>query len=396
MGSLIQQCGAVTMLNLRSIPQRLAMSLSTVAAVALAVSVLLGFFALSNGFTQTMQGSGANDVAMVYRKNSTSELSSVLLSDQIRILSAGPGIVQRNGHPFISPELYLIVDGVKRSTGTAANMPLRGMEQDGLAIRTNAHLVEGRMFQPGTNEIVVGRALLREFAGFELNQTVRLGSNTWKVVGVFEAPGTVFESELWADARVVQSLFNRGSSYQILRVKLANARAVAAFKRFAESDPRLQLEAQSEHDYYAKQSSGTVSLIQFLGIPLGFFMALGALAGALNTMYASVATRAAEIATLRIIGFSRFAAFFGTLVEAIALSLIGAIVGIVFCFLFFNNMTASTLGSSFTQVVFQLKLSPAIAAGALITAFFIGLIGGIFPGISAATKRAQVQLAAAQ
>ncbi len=394
MGSLFKQCGAVMMLNLRSIPQRLSMSLASVFAIAMAVGVLIGLFALLDGFRATMQGSGSNSVVVVYRKGATSEISSILTSDQVTLLQTGPGVAQRGNAPFVSPEVNLVVDGTKRSSHTQANMPLRGMGTNGLAIRSGAHLVAGRMFTPGTNEIVVGKGLLKEFAGFELGNSVRLGANTWKIVGIFEAPGTVFESELWADARVVQSLFNRGSSYQVMRVALARSGDFNAFKTFVENDPRLQLAAERERDYYSKQASGTINVIKYIGWPLAIIMGIGALAGALNTMYSSVAARSAEIATLRIIGFSGFAAFWGTLVEAMALSVLGALVATAACFIFFNGMTASTLGSSFTQVVFQLKITPQLITQAIVMAVVIGFIGGLLPGIRAARQSPQIELAA--
>jgi putative ABC transport system permease protein len=261
-------------------------------------------------------------------------------------------------------------------------------------VRRGVRITRGRMFSPGSNEIVIGRGLLREFAGFELNRSIRLGANVWKVVGVFEAPGTVFESELWADAHVVQSLFGRGNSIQTLRARLTSPAAFPAFKRFMESDPRLQLLTRTERDYYASQAGATSDLIGQIGFPLAITMAIGALAGALNTMYSSVSARASEIATLRIIGFSGFAAFFGTLAEALALSVIGALVGAAFCYVFFNGMTTSTLGQNFTQVVFQLRMSPDLILQAIVMALAIGLLGGIFPGVRAARQSPHIELAA--
>ncbi|MES1202596.1 MAG: ABC transporter permease [Pseudomonadota bacterium] len=396
MGSLFNQFSAITMLNVRSIPQRMAMSISTVVAVAMAVAVLLGFMALAEGFRATVQGGGATDVAIVMRDGADSELSSVMLSDQLHLIEEAPGVAHQGDKPLVSGELYLIVDGIKRSSNTKANMTLRGMSDLGLAVRRGVHLAEGRMFTPGTNEIVIGRGLLREFSGFELNRTIRLGANVWKVVGVFEAPGTVFESEMWADARVVQSLFNRGNSYQTARVRVNGAHGFNLLKHAIESDPRLKLLVRTEQQYYKSQAGQTSDLIGGIGFPLAIVMAIGALAGALNTMYGSVAARSAEIATLRIIGFSGYAAFFGTLVEAIVLSIIGGLVGAAFCFIFFNGMTTSTLGSNFTQVVFQLKFTPALLVAAVVMAAIIGFVGGFFPGIRAARQSPQLELAAAQ
>jgi len=396
MASLLNQVGAVTMLNLHSIPQRGWMSFASVVAVALTIAVLLFFLALSNGLSRTVEGSGAEDVAIVIREGSQAELNSVVSRDQLALLASGPGVAQREGRALASGELLVIVDGVKRSTGTNANMPFRGIGAEGLAMRPTVRLTQGRMFTPGTNEIVVGAGLLREFSGFEFGRTINLRGGQWQVVGVFESPGTVFESELWADVAVTQSLFNRPNVFQTMRIKLNAAGALPAFQRWAEADARLSgLEILSEREYYARQASQSASGFMIIGIVLGTMMAIGALAGALNTMYSSVAARSSEIATLRIIGFSGWAAFFGTMVEALALSAIGGVIGILLAYFAFNGRTTSTLGAGFTQLVFQFNLSPGIVIGAIVTAIVIGLFGGLFPGIRAARQRPQLELAAA-
>ncbi len=394
MTSLFSQIAAITALNVRSIPQRGAMSVATVVAVALAITVLLFFLALSNGLARTVKGSGADDVAMVLREGSNAELNSVVTRDQLNILATGPGVMAGSGAPLVSGELLVIVDGVKRATGTNANMPFRGISPQGLALRRGVTITEGRMFTPGTNEIVVGAGLLREFAGFEFGKTIRLRGSVWQVVGVFEAPGTVFDSELWADVTVTQSLFNRPNIYQTMRIKLNSAADMPAFKEWATSDARLrQLEVLSERDYYARQASQSTQQFTFIAWGLGVTMAIGALAGALNTMYSSVAARSAEIATLRIIGFSGLAAFAGTLIEALMLSALGAILGLALAFVFFQGRTTSTLGSGFTQLVFKFDLSPPVIMAALAMALIIGLVGGFFPGVRAARQPPLLELA---
>jgi putative ABC transport system permease protein len=393
MASLLNQIGAVTALNVRTIPQRAWMSVASVVAVALTIAVLLFFLALAQGLSRTVEGSGSDDVVMVIRSGSNAELNSVVSRDQLTILSSGPGVVQRDGRPLASGELMVIVDGLKRSTNTNANMPFRGIGPEGLALRRGVEITQGRMFSPGSNEIVVGAGLIREFAGFDYGETVRIRGSEWRIVGVFEAPGTVFESELWADIAVTQSLFNRPNTYQTMRLQMASTEAVAAFKTWAEADPRLQgLEVLSEREYYARQASQSDSFITIAWV-LGVLMAIGALAGAVNTMYSSVASRASEIATLRIIGFSGWAAFFGTMVEALALSMMGGILGIIIAFVAFNGRTTSTLGSGFTQLVFKFDLSPQIVITAVVMAAIIGFFGGFFPGIRAARTRAQLELA---
>ena len=392
---LMSQTRSVIAMNVRSIPQRLWMSLATVVSIALVVAVLLGFLSLANGFNQTLKGSGAADVAIVLREGSEAELNSTLSRDQVDLLAQGPGVrAGPDGRPMVSPELMLVVDGIKKSSRTKANMPLRGIGPNGLLVRKQAKIREGRMFSPGSNEIVVGAGLLREFEGFEMGKTVRFGAQTWRVVGVFEAPGTVFESELWADAPVVQSLFNRGTSFQTARVVLTSPAAMPAFVAYAKTEPRLQAKAQSEQAYFAAQAERSGLLIKYFGWPLGIMMAIGALAGALNTMYASVSNRAAEIATLRVIGFSGFSAFMGTMVEALVLSALGALLGVTICAVGFNGLSASTLGAGFTQVAFRIQIGPEIIGQAVTLALIIGLVGGIFPGWRAARQKPLLALAA--
>jgi putative ABC transport system permease protein len=385
MRSLLLQITAVTVINLKSMPQRLWLSLSTVTAVGLVVMVLLSFLAMANGFQRTIAGSGADDIAVVMRGGSQSEINSVVMRDQVRLIEEGPGIAAgADGKPEVSGELYLTVDGIKRSTQTKANLPLRGVGPRGVALRHGIVLIEGRMFAPGSNEIVVGKALRGEFQGFDLGQTITFGSSRWTVVGVFSADGSVFESEIWADLPVVQSLFKRNNVFQTVRARLTSAAALGTLKAYVDNDPRLKLDVTSEAAYFAEQASRTSDLIQKLGWPLAIAMAFGALAGALNTMYSSVAARATEIATLRAIGFGGFPAFVGTLIESLILAAVGGVIGAAATYLIFDGFTASTLGASFTQVVFSFQLSPRLIGQGVVLALLVGLIGGLFPAIRAA------------
>src|SRR6516165_8107710 len=385
MRSLLLQVAAVTLMNLKSLPQRLWLSLSTIVAVALVVIVLLAFLAMGNGFQRTLASAGAEDVAVILRGGSQSEVNSVVTRDQVRLVEEAPGVAKNSdGQPLVSAELYLVVDGLKRSSQTKANLPLRGIGQEGAAVRKGIRITAGRMFAPGSNEIVVGKALLREFDGFELGRTVTFGVSKWTIVGVFEADGSVFESEIWADLPVVQSLFRRENVFQTVRVRLSDPAARASLKNYVETDPRLKLDVKSEVEYFADQASQTSDLIQKLGWPLAIAMAFGALAGALNTMYSSVAARAVEIATLRAIGFGGFSAFAGTLAESLALAAIGGAIGAVATYLIFDGITASTLGGNFTQVVFAFRLSPGLVGEGVLLALIVGLVGGLFPALRAA------------
>jgi len=384
MRSLFLQVAAVTLINLKSIPQRLWLSLSTVVAVGLVVVVLLAFLAMANGFERTLAGTGSNDVAIILRGGSESEINSTVSREQVRLIEDSPGIARdAAGKPLVSAELYLTIDGLKRSTHTRANLPLRGIGASGAAIRRDIRIAQGRMFNAGANEIVVGKGVLSEFTGFELGSVVTSGSTRWTVVGIFEAAGSVFESEIWADLPVVQSLFNRNNYFQTVRARLVDPAALAVLATAVEHDPRLKLDVKSESAYFAGQARRTSDLILKLGWPLAIAMAIGALAGALNTMYSSVASRSAEIATLRAIGFGGFPAFFGTMVESLILAACGGVLGALATFLLFDGLTASTLGASFTQVVFSFKLSPALVAQGVGLALLVGMIGGLFPALRA-------------
>jgi putative ABC transport system permease protein len=385
MGALVLQVIAVTRINLMSIPRRLWLSLSTVVAIALVVVVLLGFLAMAQGFQRTMAGSGSPDVAIILRAGATTEINSGITHDQVRLIEEGPGIARTaQGQPLVSAELYVVAGGIKRSTGTKANLPLRGIGPEGALVRHGIAITAGRMFTRASNEVVVGQSLLKEFAGFDLGSTLAFGTSRWTVVGVFDAGGSVFESEIWGDLPVVQSLFNRINVVQTVRVRLERPEALAALATYVANDPRLKLDVKSEAAYFAEQSSQTSDLIQKLGWPLAIAMALGALAGALNTMYNSVAARSQEIATLRAIGFGGFPVFVGTLAESLVLAIAGGALGALATWLAVDGLSASTLTGSFTQVVFSFTLTPALAAQGMALALAVGLIGGIFPAVRAA------------
>ena len=376
MRSFLLQTAAVTFINVKSIPQRFWLSLSTVVAIALVVMVLLSFLAMANGFQRTLSGAGADDVAIVLRGGSQAEINSTVSREQVRLIEDGPGIIRgTDGKPLVSPELYLVVDGIKRTTGTKANMPLRGIGPQGPAIRKGIALVEGRMFNPGCER---GRG--RQGAGRASSQGFELGQD-----------GHVWHQPLDGGRRLrrpTAACSNRRSGrtfrwcracstattiFQTVRARLESPAALAALKDYVDNDPRLKLDVKSEAAYFAEQSSQTSDLIQKLGWPLAIAMAFGALAGALNTMYSSVAARTVEIATLRAIGFGGIPAFIGTMVESLILAAVGGVIGALATYLIFDGFTTSTLGASFTQVVFSFKLS----AGLIVQGVTLALIVGV-------------------
>ncbi|WP_444936921.1 ABC transporter permease [Microbulbifer sp. JMSA004] len=383
MGSLIAQIVSVTLMNLGSLRRRLWMSLAMVFASAVVVAILLAFLAMAKGFEATMSGAGSSQIAILMREGAASEINSVILQDQVNLIAESAGVARDTNSPVVSPELYVIVDGLKKSTGTEANIPLRGLNETGMAMRNNMRMVEGRMFTPGTNEMIVGEGVLREFNGFEIGKEVRFGKNLWTVVGVFSTGGNIFESELWADIKIIQSHYNRGNSYQSIRLQLENNGDLKPIQETIKREPRLNLEAQTEQEYFASQGK-QLQYIATFGWIISSVMALGALAGALNTMYTSVADRAREIATLRALGFSNFSAFCGTIAEAMVLAVAGGLLGSLAAYLFFDGLNTSTLGGSFTQVVFSFEMSPDLFVQGAVLALVIGFISGFFPAWRAA------------
>ncbi|MFC3053530.1 ABC transporter permease [Kordiimonas pumila] len=380
----ISQIWIVVMMNILSLPRRLWMSLAAIIAIAVVVAVLLSFLSMTNGFKDTLEGTGSESVAIITRSGSKSELNSVLSGETVNIVSTAPGIAKNaDGTPEFSPELYVIVDGTKRSSGTDANLPMRGISRKGFELRDHVEIIEGRVFEPGKNEIIVGESVQREFTGFELNKKIRFGKTEWEVVGIFSTGGSAFESELWADTLVLQSQFQRQNSFQTIRLRLAELGNISGIEEMIKNDPRLILDVQTEADYFREQGDA-LNYIVYFGWGLSIIMALGALAGALNTMYTSVAARTQEIATLRALGFSNISAFFGTLAESLILSIIGGFIGATVSFLFMDGLSTSTMGASFTQVVFTFELSPELFVNGAILAVLIGLIGGFFPAWRAA------------
>ncbi len=379
---ILNQIWAVILMNVSSIPRRAGLSIATIGSITMVVAVLLGFLALAEGFKAAGNSTGSPDIAFVLRSGSEQELNSTITREQAVILESGPGVARdEQGAAQISPELYVIVDAAKPGSDASFNIGLRGVGQMALALRPKFKIVEGRMLKPGTNEVVVGRSLLREFKGMELGREMTWGVTRWVVVGIFDTGGSVFESEVWGDLSVVQSLFNRGSTIQTMRLKLTSADALPAFKAYVDADPRTKLEVQSEYDYYSNQTNQTATVIKYFGWPLGIAMAIGALAGAINTMYSAVDGRRREIATLRAIGFNGLSAFIGTMVESVVLAVIGGILGALMAYIFVDGMSAS---SGFSQIVFTFKLTGGLVVQGVGVALAVGLLGGLLPAARAA------------
>lgn len=382
---MLKRILAITWLNLCNLPRRMAVSLVAVVGVAAVVLVFAGVLSMATGFERTMQGAGSDDVAIVLRSGSTAELNSGLSHEQTLIVANAPGVRRVDGRPLASAELYVVVDVRMRAKDADANVPLRGVEPTAIDVRHGVEIVDGRMFQPGKNELIVGRAAQQEFVGLELGDSIRFGQSEWKVVGVFAANGSVSESELWTDVRGLQNAYRRGNSYQSVRVRLESPEAFAAFAAALEEDPRIDPDVMTEREYYSTQSEGLSRFIRIVGYPLTILMAIGAVFGALNSMYSSVSSRGREIATLRALGFGPFPVLVSTIVESLLLALAGGLVGGAVAFVVFNGMRVSTLnGASFSQVVFDFAVTGDLLLQGMIAAAGIGLIGGLFPAIRAA------------
>ena len=384
MTSLFSQIAAVVKMTVAGLPSRFWASVTTIVSIALVVATLLAFLAMATGFARTVAGTGQPDIAMIIGTGSGAEINSGFSAEAVRLLEEAPGIRRgADGKPIVSPEVYVVVDAMRKVGGSPSNISLRGVTSGAMAMREGFTITEGRMFEPGTNEMIVGAGVLREFTGFELNREVTFGASKWKVVGAFEVPGTVFDSEIWADLPVVQALFNRGNAVQSMRARLERPGDLSGLETLVKNDPRLRVDIQTERDYFANEAQALQLLVIF-GWALAGTLALGALAGALNTMYAAVEARTKELATLRAIGFGGIPAFFGAMTESIVLATAGGLLGGIAAFLLFNGISASTLGANFTQVVFKFSLGLEQLMWGLALALTLGLIGGFFPALRAA------------
>lgn len=381
----LNQIAAITWLNVRNLPRRIASSVVIVIGVAAVVLVSAAVLSMATGFERTLVSAGSEDTAIVMRAGATSEMSSGISNEQAQIIANAPGVARDGNEPIVSAELYVVVDVRKRTSDTDANVPFRGVQDGAFRVRDNVEIVEGRMFETGRNEMVVGRAAQQEFVGLQVGDTVRFGQSEWTVVGAFEANGSVSESELWTDVRVLQNVYRRGNSYQSVRVRLEDEGSFDTFAAAIAEDPRIDADVTSERDYYAAQAEGMTKFIRAVGYPLTFLMAIGAIFGALNSMYSSISARGKEIATLRALGFGPFPVMVSTVVEAALLAFGGGIIGASAAYLIFNGFRVSTLnGASFSAVVFDFAVTPELLTQGLLAALAIGLVGGFFPAIRAA------------
>ena len=374
---------AATRIGIASLPQRWGASSVIVVGIAGVVGVLVAMLAMGEGFQATLNSTGDDTTAIVLRGGSQAETNSVITRDQVPLLSTLPGVAKdAQGRALISPELSQVVNVASRADGTDVNAQFRGVGEMAWAVHDKMKIIEGRRFNTGLREIVVGKGAQAQFQGLEIGRTLTLGNQAWTVVGVF-ASGDAHESELWTDAETLAATYQR-SAWQSISVRTEGKAGFEQFKAAVAGDPRLKLDVETTRAYYAKQGGGLSTLISVLGTVIGAIMAIGAVFGALNTMYAAVATRAREIATMRAIGFRGLPVVTAVMLETMLLALLGGLLGGAVAWAIFNGYSVSTIGSNFSQVVFQFKVSPELLWSGLKWALGIGLVGGLFPALRAA------------
>ncbi|WP_164740076.1 ABC transporter permease [Xanthomonas sp. BRIP62418] len=374
---------AAARIGIATLPQRWGASSVIVVGIAGVVGVLVAMLAMGQGFQATLNSTGDDTTAIVLRGGSQAETNSVITRELVPLISSLPGIAaDARDRPLLSPELSQVVNIASKSDGTDVNAQVRGVGEQAWAVHAKVRLVQGRRFTTGLREIVVGKGALNQFRGLELGRTLTLGSQQWTVVGVF-ASGDAHDSELWTDAQTLATTYNR-SAYQSISVRTTGKAGFSQFKTAMAADPRLKLDVETTRAYYGKQGGGLNRLISVLGTVIGAIMAVGAVFGALNTMYAAVATRAREIATMRAIGFRGTPVIMALMLETMLLALLGGLLGGLIAWAIFNGYSVSTLGSNFSQIVFQFKVSPELLWSGLKWALGIGLVGGLFPALRAA------------
>jgi putative ABC transport system permease protein len=381
------QIFAVTKFSMRSLPQRKGSSAAAMLGITGVVAVMVGVLSIAQGVLKTMESSAGDTNAIVLRNGADSEMMSGLLGEETRLISEAPGIARDANGPMASPELFVIINLPMRSTGTDANVPLRGVQASAMSVRDRFRLVEGRMFEWGLNEVIVGTGALQQYAGLDLGSSIEVGEERWPVVGLFEADGGLSESEIWVDAAVLQPAYRRGNSYQAVYVKLNSRDDFDEFKDSLTSDPRLNVKPMREADYYDSQSTTVYNMITGLGTIIAVIMGLGAIFGALNTMYTAVSSRTREIATLRALGFRAGPVVISVVSESLLLALAGGLIGAGLAWLAFDGFRAATLNwASFSAITFAFDVNVKLLAQGIIFAMIIGLIGGLFPAIRAARQ----------
>jgi putative ABC transport system permease protein len=378
--------------NVRSVRARWTSTVVAVLGIAGTVGVFVAMLSLARGFQATLVASGSTSNAIVRRAGATSEMDSGITLEQVRVIEDAPGVARAGAGPLVSPEVVVVAAFPLKGRGTDGNAQVRGVSARALAVRPSVKVIAGRPFEPGLSELLVGRNVANSYVGLELGKTVRFGGGTWTVVGVFDAGGSAFDSELWGDANVLKQVFQRPQNlFQSVTARLTSPEALTAFKDALTADPRLTVQVDREVEYYAKQSRQLTTLITVLGSLVALVMGVGAVFGALNTMYSAVAERAREIATLRALGFGSGSVVASFVVEALGIALAGGLLGCL-AVLPLNGLTTGTINwQTFSHLAFAFRITPLLLMWGLLFALLMGLVGGLPPAVRAA--RAPIVLA---
>jgi len=373
--------------NFRSVKARWTSAIVAILGIAGTVGVFVAMLSLARGFRATLVSSGSYDNAIVMRAGATSEMMSGITLDSVKILQDEPGVARLNGAPMVTSEVVVVAPFPLRSTGTDANVQVRGVSANVLAVRRNVKIIEGRMFQPGLSELVVGHNATKSYSGLTVGNQVRFGGGEWSIVGIFDAGGSAFDSEVWCDSRVLADVYKRPNNiYQSTTVHLSSPDAFQSFKDAVSKDPRLDVDVSREIDYYAKQSQMMTRLITVLGGLVAAVMGIGAIFGALNTMYSAVAERGREIAVMRALGFGAIAVVFSFLIEALLISFVGGALGCA-AVLPLNGFTTGAMNwQTFSHMAFAFRVTPGLLVGGIIFALIMGVAGGLLPAVHAALR----------
>jgi putative ABC transport system permease protein len=379
------QVREVTALNLRSVPQRLGSSAVTVLGIAGVVVVFVGILSIAQGFQRTMMTGGDPLTAIVLRSGASSETGSLLGLDTVRLVKDAPGITRENGRSQASAEFAVVVRHAQAGTGRAMNIRLRGVEPAAFNVRDEIRVVDGRPFQPGRFELIVGQIAAQQLGNLTTGQSVQWGGSTWNVVGVFQGDGGNVESEVWCDVEMLQQAFRRQNAFQAVYARLESPDSLDVLRSALADDPRLEVDIRRESEYYADQSRTLTTLITTAGVFIAVLMGAGAIFAAVSTMYASVVSRTREIATLRAIGFGTTAVVSSVLAEASALASVGGAIGALAAWLFFDGYAVSTLNfQSMSQVGFAFAVTPVLVVQGIAYAVGMGLTGAMWPAWRAA------------
>ena len=373
--------------NFRRVSSRWTSAVVAILGIAGTVGVFVAMLSLAKGFKATLVASGAPDNAIILRSGSTNEMDSSVTLDQVHVIEDAPGVARSASGPLVSPEMVVIRNFALRSTGTDANVQVRGVSARALEVRHQVKVTEGRFFQPGLYELVVGRNATHSYSGLELGDTIKFGGANWKVVGIMDAGGSAFDSEVWTDSRVLNQIYHYPQDvFRSVTVHLTSSDALQKLKDTLTADPRMQVGVSREVEYYDRESRALTSMITVLGGIVAVIMGIGAIFGALNTMYSAVAERGREIATMRALGFGGPSVVTSFIIESLLIALVGGLLGCV-AVLPLNGLTTGTINwQTFSHLAFAFKITPPLLLGGVIFALVMGFLGGVFPAIRAARR----------